>query len=269
MAKLNLNVISWPIIFIIRVNGLWPSEGYSAAYNIYGYVLFAVFSVFLTLTMCVQMFAFKISGEESLTDSMYMALTEIALVLKIVNFRVRVRAIQRMMHQLKSFHLESEAEKHEFNKRLRLLFYIYPLFIMGANFACLSSHFRVFASSKYILPFPAFYGFDHGTGGIPYWLIYVHQTIGMTLTSNLNVNIDMMSNLLMFMCSVQMDILGMRLRSLGYDNADDGRASNQLLGDRGQLRTLVRLKESIQLHQQIDALSIAMDWKKWDATDLC
>lgn len=260
MFKLNLNHVTYPSIFGLRFVGLWPSEHNSVVYNVYGYVMFAVFSIILTLAMCMQMFAFGFVEKESLTDSMFMALTEIALIIKFVNFRARIHSMQHLMKQVKSFHIESDAERNQFNEKLTLMIIIWFIYLMGANTAVGSSHVKAYSSLENILIFPAYYGFDHSNGGINYWIIYAHQTIGMFLTSNSNVCIEMFQNLLMYMCSVEMDILGMRLRSLGYDSSiddtNDERNVNAMIRDNKQGKTLDRLKRCIRLHKQIHALSI-------------
>lgn len=253
------------MIFVLRIVGLWPSENDSFIYKAHGYVMFGIFSVLLTLAMCLQMVAIGFVQRKSLTDSMFMALTEIALIVKIVNFHLRIRAMQVMMKQLKSFQIETNAERNEFSKKLNFLVFIWIIYIMGANTACGSAYLKVYTSPEKILPFPAFYGFDHSSGGINYWIVYAHQVIGMTITSNLNVAIEMFPNILMYMCSIEMDILGMRLSSLGYNlNENDGENSTEernvasLNQKNKQGQTLDRLKRCIRLHKQIHSLSISI-----------
>lgn len=260
MFKLDLNKVLLPILFVLKISGLWPSAVPSKIYKLYGYIVIVIFSVVLTLPMCIQIFA---SVEKtSLTDSMFMALTEIALMLKIANFYFRIQSMQNLLGKLKSFHIETDDEREQFDKKLNFIFSAWLIFMIGANMAGFSAQLKVFASPEYILPFPAYYYMDHTDGGAKYWIIYAHQTIGMTLTSNLNVCIEMFPNLLMYMCFVEMEILGMRLRSLGYNITDDeSRDIRARDPETTQGKVLRRLKNCIQLHQEIDSLSIRRKFK--------
>lgn len=255
MAKLILNKVLRPMIFQFRIVGLWPSETNSIAYKTYGYFLFIAFSSVLTVTMLTEMVFAGLTASENFTDSMYMSLTEFALFIKIIRFKMRNRSIQRLLENVKNFHLETDDEVNLFNRKLYFIYIILIVNYTMTSVSFWSAFVKCIMSEEVILVFPAHYPIDWQNGGRMFWIVLAHQTTGMVITSNLNAGIDMYPDFLLHICTAQMEVLGKRLQALGY-NHDKFKQRHQFNTADGQQKdTLQRLKDCIRLHQQILELS--------------
>lgn len=241
-----------PILLTLRWCGLWPSDGHSRAYRMYGISMLVVFSFLLTLTMLIQLFGFN--DFDSLTDSMYMALTEFALFIKIVNFYLRNDSMHKHVQTAKNFQLETYAEVKLFNTRMRLIHRIIVMLFISVNIAHFSSEMKTFFTPGLLLLFPASYPAGWLDGGAKYLLAYGHQSIGAFITSNL----EAYTCLMLYMVAVQMEILGMRLRSFGHDIVDSSnRGQSDAKRRNNGRKRFNQLRKFIQLHQRILMLGIS------------
>lgn len=232
-----------PVILVFRLVGLWPRGKQTITYIVYGAMVFLIFSLFLTIIEFIQLFKFTESGK--LTATMFMALTDLAVLLKYVNFYWRWQAMQEMHKSARNFRLETEAEVKLFNKRMQFNYWIVMSLFISVNTAHTGTELKTIFSPNLLLPFPAWYPESWFDDGIKYWLMYAHNSIGHVIGSNLVSAIDGYPTSLLFIVSVQMEILGLRLKAIGND---------ELLSRNRQNRE--RIIKCIQIHQQILELSI-------------
>lgn len=239
-----------PILLTLRWCGLWPSDGPSRAYRVYGISMLVIFSFLLTLTMLIQLFGF--TDFDSLTDSMYMALTEFALFIKTANFFLRNDSMQQHVRTAKNFQLETHDEVKLFNTRMRFIRRIIVMLFVSVNIAHFSTEMKTVFTPGLLLLFPASYPTGWLDGGAKYLFVYGHQSIGAFITSNLSAALEAYTCVMLYMVAVQMEILGMRLRSFGHhtgDNANRGQSDAKRMNKNHE--QLGQLREFIQLHQRI------------------
>lgn len=215
---MNLSKVSDPIIFVFRVVGMWPKDDSNPVYWIYGILGTSIFAFLFTISMVIQLVGF--TAMDDLTDTMYMTLTELALCFKILNFLLRLRSMQKLFKTIKSFELRSMVEEAHFNKRLKFIYTLLMMDFVLTNFAHLTTQIKVLASPERIIGFPAWFPFDWINDTRNYIIIFVYQLISMTVTSNIQVVIGGYPNLLFCMISTQMEILSMRLSSIGHEKTD-------------------------------------------------
>lgn len=249
--QLNLSKVSNPVIGVFRAVGMWPGEKFNFFYWIYGILNMSTFSFLFTLTMMIQLIAF--TELDQLTETMYMALTEFALCFKILNFLFRLRSMQSLLQMVRSFELKSVAEEQHFNKRLKFLYTLLMLDFWMTNVAHLFTQIKVLLDSRRLLAFPAWHPFDWIDNTRNYWFIFVYQLIGMSITSNVQVVIGMYSNLMFYMISTQIEILSMRLRSIGYKKSKQisSDQDNKLNSIREENEITVTLKDCVKAHHSI------------------
>lgn len=252
MATAELGRVFAPILLTLKTAGLWPSgDTYSIAYRIYEVLVLLVFSACLSLTMMIQLLGF--TEMENLAEGMYMALTEFVCLLKMMNFAIRWKLMRKAFRLICAFELESDDERTHFNGKMRGIYFVTILLQGMANLANLSLTLQIILAPGYSLTYPAWYPGRWSDGGVKYWLVFGHQMIGDIFTSNWNPAIEMFSNAMLLVVSVQMDILGKRLSVIGYD-VDD----TELDPFQKRSRHLQTLKNCVQLHRQIVALSISV-----------
>lgn len=240
----NTSKITTSLLFVFGVVGLWRPKWISAnVYKYYGIVIIFLFSFLLTLTMLINLIF--LTDKSQLTDAMYMSFTEFALFLKICNFYWRNRSIQNLLALVKDFSLENADELKIYNKNIKTVFRIKLLNFVFTNLANFMLHARVLLSDEHLLTFPAWFPFDWQNNYRTYWCLFAYQLIGMILTSNLNVSIEMYPNFMFSMVSTQMKILNERLQNIGYTYDQKVEKSHN------QHRALLALKGCIQTHQEI------------------
>lgn len=254
------NQVFRPIIFVFRLAGLWPSGNRTLIYIVYGTAFFFIFSFALTVSELVQLIKFTESA--NLTQNMFMTLTDLAVLLKFVNFYWRWHSMQELYETARDFERETVAEVKLFNKRMRFNYWIVLLLFISVNTAHAGAELKTIWSPDLLLPFPAWYPPSWLDGGVMYWLTYAHNSLSHLIGSNLVSAIDGFPTSLLFMVSVQMEILGSRLKSLG----DDGPLTHtgHLKNGESRMRNLQcrkRIIKCIQTHQQILELSIChFEW---------
>lgn len=240
--QLMVEKVSEPIIKVFRFVGLWPEKEADTLYWIYGLLNMSIFSFCFSTTMMIQLVAFTDLAD--LTETMYMSLTEFVLSLKIVNFLLRLRSMQNLLEMIKKFRLNSNAEKEQYNKRLKLLYTLLIMDFCMTNVAHLFTVIKVLLDRRRLLTFPAWFPFNCIDNIHNYIIVFIYQLIGMGITSNIQVVIGMYSNLMFCIISAQFEILSMRLRSIGHETARTQTIEYKM-------ETTEALKDCIKVHHEI------------------
>lgn len=238
--KVNYNLVTNFLCTILLFNGLWHpfkrSKILQWFYKTYSTILLFIFSIVYTiLLVCNLLF---ITDLDDITARLYISLTEVALVVKVINFVVQNHDWQELLNGFKIFPLKSVHEETYVQGRIRFFQRIMYLYFFFPNCAA-----QTLALSAYLLPgnnlvFYGWYpGFDWEHNRRDYLIVYLYQHIGIFITCNINVGIDTYYCFTMHMVSAQFGILGKRLQSLKLKNV----ASRS------------ELLEIIQTHHKIDA----------------
>lgn len=241
-----------PIVLVFRLSGLWPNGSRSIIYFAYGAIFFIIFSLGLTTVEIIQLTKSVENGK--LTETMFMTLTDLAVLLKFVNFHWRWRSMQELYEISRDFQLETVAEAKLFNERMRFNYRIVLLLFFSVNTAHAGAELKTIFTPSLLLPFPAWYPSSWLDGGIQYWLTYAHNSISHFIGSNLVSALDGFQTSLLYIASVQMEILGFRLKSLGHHEVQprSGYRKNKM----EKPRHLECIIKCIRTHQQILELSI-------------
>lgn len=84
---------------------------------------------------------FILEDMTKMTDALYMSLTEVALLVKTVNFFVRASTMQAMLRQIQNFELETDEEiqiiKDKLTFFLRVSIYYYGVAYLGTSITML------------------------------------------------------------------------------------------------------------------------------------
>lgn len=97
---------------ILLIFGLWrpleKSKQFQNIYSFYSFILITIFSLMYTVSMVTNIFLLK--DMSSLSNSLFMTLTQVALAIKIVNFFFNNREWQQIFTDLDDFPIKSEAD---------------------------------------------------------------------------------------------------------------------------------------------------------------
>ncbi|KAM8707066.1 hypothetical protein ACLKA7_011209 [Drosophila subpalustris] len=209
-------------IRVMSIVGLWPWSPAAKdelpflgfIKENYRYLLHLPFTFAFIGLMWLE--AFVSSNLEQAGQVLYMSITEVALIVKIVNIWHHSSTAWQLMHQLKNapeYELRSQEEIQSWQGQQRSFkwyFYLYCLASLGVVY---SGCIGVLFLEEYVLPFAYFVPFQwQNEQG--YWYAYGYSVAGMTLTCISNVTLDTIGCYFMFHISLLYQLLGMRLRSL-------------------------------------------------------
>lgn len=235
-------------IFVLRIFGMFPNAKSSRAYIQYGYFVILVFSLIYTFLMVCEMFRLH---DWSSTEAFYMTVTEVALVVKILNFRIKVNAMTEMMDSVYNFELESDDEVALLRFYATKLLQGTIFYFVAVAYAQSSVEVAAALEEDTELPYPAWYPFFNWKNNrLHYWTLYAYQVLGMFITAYVNISLELFGAMLMSMNTFQMEILGMRLRKLGY--SDRGEMNEQRRFSAVALRDVqTKLIRYLKHHQAI------------------
>lgn len=215
MTGINTDKVTNIQLFCFRVLGLWPRADSGYLYSIYGISFLFIFSLAYTVFMVINLFV--LDDMSQMTDTLYMSLTEVALFVKIVNFFMRSKAMQTMLSTVHNFQLACAEEEQLVRKRLTFFLGVSIYYYSCANSAIVTSVAVALTTKEIRLPFNGWYPLDWKQGNANYWLVFVYQTVGMIVTANANITIELFPMILMYMASVKVEILGLRMCRIGWD----------------------------------------------------
>lgn len=220
----------WPIqnlIKFLHLIGLWPTHQIKSAslfYAVYTILFQIIFTFSYDIFKCIN-FLF-LTDLSIITRAMFICFTEIALVVKIVNFYFRMKTMQNCLNFVRAIKIETECEEKLFTSNLSFLSKIIKWYLITANVTGVFSYLSPLLVSEPILPYPGWYPLDWFNSSLYYWLIYAYQVVGMFFQIQTLVIIESYFIYLMVTVSVQLDILSRRIEKIGnFDNnvheADD------------------------------------------------
>lgn len=250
MATAELDRAFKSIIFTLRSAGLWSiNSHFSLGYRMYGLLIIMTFSVTVTLAQLIQLFVF--TEKEKIADNMYMALTEFAVMLKIINFTIRGKSMEKLFGLVRGFKYESAEEERHFKGRLGSVYRVTAMLVISSNIANFSTLIKTLLSDNILMCYPAWYPQQWMDGSVSYWIVFYHNFLGAFWTCNWHWAIEMYLNSMLLIIAVQMEILGKRLCAIGYKATD-------LIpnADLKRKHRMEILKSCVQTHREILRLSL-------------
>lgn len=204
--------------FVFKLCGLWRcklSRSLAILYNCYSLSIIVIFLFLYDLSLSVYIFCLEDVAVEEATNNLCMTLTLITLFGKVLNFKIFLRRIQNLLHIGDEFALKNDHEILLVDQRISFFKKLSTLLYLSANIAALSSFIGGFISEERRLPYLAWFPFDWKSNLTGYVSVYLYQAIGMVIQANLNVSMDLFSAYLMYIASIKLEILGVRLEKLG------------------------------------------------------
>lgn len=241
----------------LRFVGLWlpPKTQRSPYYTAYALTFLFVFSFWYTLCMVVNIFL--LSNVADMTTVLFMSLNEVSLFIKVVYFFMQNRKIQQLMGKLNEFDVENADERKLISDRIAFFWKVNLFYYIIANWATSTTEVASLFADETMLPFPGWYpGLDWQHNRTHYWIVFIYQCTGMCITCNMSMSVDMYPCFFLYMISVELSILGRRIRALGHehnekrndDDQDEHEGNQQRRPTMDATKYLIRI---IQRHQDI------------------
>lgn len=234
------------MVVVFRWVGLWPSKDSSIFYWMYGMFVLSTASFLFTFTMMFQLICF--TKKEDLTENSFMALTELALFVKIVNFYYRYRSMQSHLDTINEFEFCTDAERKLFMKRLKFAYFVYMMDFIILNVSIVMTFAGAISAPDRKIAFPAWHPFDWENNTNNYVIVVLYQLCAMGISGNVQVVIQQYPSLMFYCISGQMEILSMRLRNMGHKELSE--ESSQV--DKENLENISQsLNKCIRTHHRI------------------
>lgn len=249
------STLSKVLVFYFFIFGLWSkfeqNTIISTFYRILSYTMHFTLSFCYTGFMVVGLLF--ISDFNQITLSICVTFTCVAYVAKILNFYWNNTGMKKCFKSVNEFVLENEHELEFLNNRmepfrkLSLIYYIIP------NVCGITAYLKPIFASQTELPFLGWYPLDWRNNLMDYWITYVYQVVGILIEINLNVTMELFPSYLMYMLSIQMEILGMRLEKISATECDIEVLAENIDGSNNEQQEIVhKMIEYLKLHQQMD-----------------
>ncbi|XP_050320640.1 odorant receptor 94a-like [Bactrocera neohumeralis] len=204
------------VIQILKLLGLWHYGGaMRTPYLLYSALLHSVFTIPYTIMMCMDVV--QASDLEKFTNTMYMTLTELGLVAKLVNVwcysRLLVDFFTAFTHD-KLYQLQDAEEQQNWQRtqknysRVAFLYFTMSLSTLTTAFV------GVLYSEEYELPFPYAPPFDWRTPR-GYWYAYFYELLAMPITCLSNCAFDMIQCYMLLQLSLCFKVISGRLERMG------------------------------------------------------
>lgn len=247
--------LSKVFVFYFCILGLWSKFKAktiaSTLYYFYSYTMHFTLSFCYTGFMVVGLLF--ISDVNEITLAMCVTFTCVAYVAKISNFYWNNTGMKECLKIVGDFELETEFESEFLEKRmdpfqkLALFYYIIP------NICGITAYLKPTFATKTELPFLGWYPLDWKNDSMNYWLTYVYQVIGILIEINLNVTMELFPSYLMYMLSIQMEILGMRLENISTSICSSSVLFKDLsINSEEQQGVAEKMVKYLKLHQKMD-----------------
>lgn len=203
--------------WILRIGGLWKPDGdgrFSRLYKVYSWCFIFTFSVMYTAFMCANLYFLRDISE--LAEMLFVSMTELALVVKIINFYVNNSRLKYMLRCMRGFRLETQAEQEIMQSRLAFLIKSTIIYYFCANTSIQATAVNSAFNETDKLMYSGYYpGVDWQHNRADYWFVLGYQYIGILFTCQINLAIDSYFCTMMYLLSGQAIILGNRLSNAG------------------------------------------------------
>lgn len=242
-------------VFLFGVFGLWSKYKAktmaSIMYYVYALTMHLTFSFFYTGFMVASVIF--ISSVNEITFFICVNFTFIAYLVKMVNFVWNEAGMKQCLKIVSNFELENEYESEFLEgrmdpfQRLAKCYYIVP------NLCGLTAYLKPLFAHETELPVMGLYPLDWKNNSMDYWIIYVYQVVAIFIEINVNITIELFPSYLMYMLSIQMEILGKRIEDISASTCSTIDLGNDIsISTMEQQEILQKLLEYLKLHQKID-----------------
>lgn len=252
-SSLNADKCLKKLKLLLRALGIWYSKSHKQFYFIYSALFLFICPGLTNLSMFVYLV--KLTDRSDLTYGLYMFLTQFCGFIKFMCFLVKNNDFQQLIKRSMEFQLESEFEKKLVAQRIRFFFRVAIFYYLMAVIAIHTTELMAIFADTVKLPFSSWYpclDWQHNTRH--YWIAVAYQHISITSASLLIITIDVLFSILMFIVSIEIELIGLRMANIGYFEMQT--PENKLAMEMKHLKMLVN---NIIFHRKAIAFKCSLE----------
>lgn len=227
--------------------GCWRNEPYTWRYLVWSVIYLFIFSACSTFSMII--FLLRLDNYRELTYGLYMMLTQFCGFIKIMFFHWHNSKMRQFVERIKAFMVNSDFEEKLVANRMRFFDKFAAFYYIMAISAIHATELMTIFSQKIQLPFSGWYPmFDWQNNVRHYWMAVGYQYLCILSVNLLLITVEIYFAFLIFIVSIQLEIIGHRLRAIGFtvkemnSHEDIGHALQR------KQKEMKRLIECINLH---------------------
>lgn len=241
MSSLNASQPFQFLISVFRVAGIWNDHiSWSFFQLFYLVVVQLAFFVSFFLSMCINL-AF-IESIESITESLYMTLTTVSLMVKIVNIVMKHKKLLNFVKGINASLIQPHNEEEiQLFRRAYKNFNWQRNTFFGSAYFCLIAALYSSAIGRDRLPFPGWYPLDWKNNEKYFWIIYGYQILAMGLSCTTNAAADLMNGYMFFQIAIFFRMISKRIENIGHSGYNGKELPNG--------EACRKLLECIRIHQ--------------------
>lgn len=214
------------VITVLKLLGLWHYDGaMRIPYILFSGLLHSICTIPYTIMMCLDVL--QATDLKKFTNTMYMTLTELCLVVKLVNVwcysRLLVDFFAAFEHD-KLYQLQDVEERLNWRRPQRNFARVVFIYITVSFSAMVSAFIGVLYREDYELPYPYAPPFDWRTPR-GYWYAYFYELLAMPITGLSNCAFDMIQSYMLLQLSLCFKLISARFACMGAlqeDGASSG-----------------------------------------------
>ncbi|XP_055298556.1 odorant receptor 33b-like [Sitodiplosis mosellana] len=203
----------------------------------------------------------KLTDQEDLTYGLYIYLTQFCGLIKIMCFLVNNNHFQKLIERAEHFQLENEFEEKLVRQRIHFFFKVAVFYYAMAMTAIHTTELMAIFAEPAELPYISWYPYlDWEHNRQDYWMAIIYQYISINSSTLLNITVDIMFSLLLFILSIEIELIGLRFSKMGHVHGENGRFEE---GPESELAFETKqfdiLKKNIILHREAIAFKCTLE----------
>lgn len=251
----SLKPLRW-VLKVYKFFGLWHNGPKSKSLQIYGYLLHVFFTTFFIILQVVNLFM-KDSFEE-VAEWMFLALCELALLMKVWNLLLKNDLFRELVDHLELMQPIDLEEEQVFEQSsgvmglARIARVHYSISIMAHVSSSLVA-ILIVVSGNYQCPYVQwFYGYKCSTGGFVFYIVYAYQLFTITMHCLVNITTDIFISGIVANLVGQTAVLGLRFKNLTErNNSGDNKAQVKDVSNNDEILLHEKFVTCINRHRKI------------------
>lgn len=195
--------------------GVWDPTSQRWFYKVYAFIINLI--LIFGFTFFMSMYVFYVKEFEDLASFLYLYLTILAFLVKLINFVVRQKTIQSLLQDIQNELDYCDPEEIEMiaSQQIKIIKVINTMYYSVAM-CCLSiAYITPLFSVDRSFPLPSYYPFDWKSNDVIYGLLILFQVLGSSSICVVNASLDTLMSTQMCILGFLFEILGAKLENLG------------------------------------------------------
>lgn len=198
------------------------------------------------------LFLWHLEDYRQLSYGLYMTLSQACGLVKFVCFYWRNSEFRNFIDRINDFIVNDDFERELIARRSRFFSRVTAFYFIVVAVAIHATEAMTIFSKQQQLPFSARYPMlDWQHSARDYWIAVVYQYIGVFSGCLFVLCIELYLNFLIFAVGIQLEIIGHRVRAIGYTDKDTPDRKKTKSAQQLEFEQIQRLIACIELHIEV------------------